>query len=128
MPCGECDRLRKENRELREEIREWESSAVTTLESHRVRDYLGGARPQCVSVCMALCISGGRVVLAEDLIDGAGLSENQSPRNSLQVAISHLRRSLRNKGLPGGEIKNMHGVGYVMSRAIAAEIKDACRG
>ena len=132
--CPTCDKLRAENRELREELAEYERGSNM---SERGDVALVAAAikslPQSAKLIVALMDAENRTVSAEILTEeieyaGAGGEINRARKsetyegNHLKVIVCRARRDLERAGVFDA-IANVRGVGYIMPKTKAAEIR-----
>lgn len=134
--CNECDRLRAEVRELREEIAEWERSGAGAgeIDTAEVISAAFQMLPQEGRLVRVLMDSRNTVVSHDDLserIKYAGADrwykgtrgEMVSSRQAqLKVIVHRARVSLSQSGIFDA-IANIRGVGYIMTKQKAAEIQ-----
>lgn len=131
MPCGECDRLRAQVRDLKDELSEWErmrggdETRVNLLRS-RLR-----LRPQPAKILDALMDRPGMVVSLDTLIDrsdaGGTLPDDAMPSRggplqSIRVNIARVRAALMDKRIVGGVV-NVRGEGYVLDKRAAEQVR-----
>lgn len=128
MPCGECDRLRKENRELCEELDEYRnmSDGLDPL-AFQIKKKLR-LRPQAAKVLAIMVHNAGRIVLNRTLIDAGdyeGEANNPDDRraiNSLAVSVTHIRRGLEDVRIFDA-VQTFYGQGRMVAKADAERIR-----
>lgn len=129
MPCGECDRLRRENRELKEEIAEYGKSMIEGQSplAFTIKTRLS-LRPASAKVLACLIENAGRVVSNRALATAADYSgEATNPNDSramsaVGVAITHCRRALEDVGIYR-VIHTFYGEGRTISKEDAAKVR-----
>lgn len=129
--CRECDRLRAENRELREELEEWRSmdSVHERGDSAIIASRLK-TRPQVSKLISVLVENENRVVGREFFVDalgysGAGRDHDRRGTDEdrwLKVIVSWARRALESVGIFDA-VANVRGRGYMMTKQKAAEVR-----
>lgn len=116
VACGECDRLRRENRELREELEEWRSSDGEVVDT-RIQD-IGrklNVRPQAVKMALILMRSPGEAMTHDRLARAIGY-EGDNTRRITGVLAHHLRGA----GIP---VKSAWGIGQRISAEDAEKVR-----
>ena len=129
MGCDNCDRLRRQVRELTEEIKEYEASGHTDddLSVRRLAKTLR-IKPQAAKILAALLDRPGRLTSTDLLIEAAeyeGEATNPNDRRfkaAIGMNISSIRRGLESKSIYGG-IENFYGTGYVLKKEAAEKVK-----
>jgi len=129
MGCDNCDRLRRQVRELTEEIKEYEASGHTDddLFVRRLAKTIG-IKPQAAKILSLLMDHPGRLTSTDLLIEAAeyeGEATNPNDRrfkSAICVNISSIRRRLESKSIHKA-IENFYGTGYVLSKEAAAKIR-----
>ena len=134
--CGECDRLRAEVRELREEIAEWERMGATERDNGAA-EVIAAAfcmHPQESRLVKALMDSRNAVVSHHDLSERIGYAGSDkwykdkrgldvsARKDQLKVAAHRARKWLEQAGVFEA-IVSVRSVGYMMTRQKAAEIE-----
>lgn len=126
MPCAECEKLRKQVRELKEEIAEWERSDADFNPVKVLRWMRKPASPQTVALSVSLANAGGRILTTDELAQSMGAHKTMDPANSVRVHVARARRCLEYKGY-GQSIFNQYGVGFFMDRNVGRAILEAGR-
>lgn len=132
MPCDECDALRRQLREAREEIAEYEAATDSgdTARINALRIKLR-IRPMTAKVIDTLMDKPGMLTRLDYIVErteaGGKRSDTMPPsrRGPLGVVrtnISWARKALVEKGIRGG-IVNMHGEGYTMTKEAARAVE-----
>lgn len=126
-PTQELERLRVENRELREELNEWrkrgdepEFAGDIPLWSKALK-----MRPQATAAVMALCEARGRFLTRwylHDLIVETGQSTG-----IVNVAICHAREALKRLGVTN-IIISAYGHGYMITPEGARQVRALVEG
>lgn len=108
MPCGECDRLRVQVRELKEEIAEWERTGGEIVDTS-VNDLAKkiGTHLQPAKMLLALARARGKTVTNERMCDVIGY-EGYGTVNILAQITLRARRA----GFP---VVRIRGVGLSLS-------------
>jgi len=128
MSCNECDRLRRENRELREELHEYRATVDgedPLAFNLKVRFRL---RPQQARVLAALVKNPGRIMNNLTLVDASGyVGEENNPdkhraQKSLRPMISQISRHLEDARL-FDVIQTFYGQGRMISTSDAERIR-----
>lgn len=131
--CATCDKLRAELREAREEIKEWQKGSTSESEAEHwvfVASAIGLA-PQPAKIVTALMDNPSKPVLKDtmfDLMEYGGMgrdfihSGHTDEGRALSVIVTHARRKLEMFGIHDA-IKNVRGVGYIMPRSKAVELR-----
>lgn len=129
MPCDNCERLRREIRELKEEIAEWGKVENNEALSDRLRIRFR-LRPQAALALAAMLERPGRVFSVQALIQHIGYNGNpmDTKRNgedqSVRTNISWVRLGLMDARL-GVHVRNIQRQGYMISKEDAEKIMAA---
>lgn len=129
MACGECDRLRRENRELREEIEEWRSGVDLGEDYVRLASIVP-MNPQCSRIIVRMMQNPGHVVLSGELIETMHYrgedrdlpDGNTSSGRALMVIMSLSRRALERVGV-NDALVNFRGLGYYITKDAATKVR-----
>ena len=127
MRCAECDRLRAEVADLREQLAAWEDYDRAAPDADRIARWQDafGVSAQTVRVLMALADAKGRVVSREHLVTVTRRlpdAKATDPHRTLaQVLVWKVRRRLDGLGLGGG-IETYRGLGYIMAEGLRQRI------
>ena len=129
MGCVNCERLKREIRELREELDEWGlvENNETLADKIRTRFRL---RPQAAYTLAAMIERPGRVFSREAIIQHIGYngSPMDTKRNgedqSVRTNISWVRLGLKDARLDV-EVRNVHGQGYLITKEDAEKVRAA---
>lgn len=128
MACGECDTLRRQVRELREELAEFqkyedsESPLVFSLKK-ALR-----LRPQSAKILAALMDRQDKVVKVDLLIDAseyegeAGNPNDRRFRAIIGVNLARIRRSMEDARIEGA-VQTFYGNGYMISKSVADQVR-----
>lgn len=130
--CPSCDRLRAELREVKEELAEWKmgSPSVDGDKWAFLASTIGLA-PQPAKIVSALMESPSQPVMKDtmfELMEYGGMgrdfihSGHTDEGRALSVIVTHARRRLESFGIHDA-IKNVRGVGYIMPRSKAVELR-----
>lgn len=129
--CPTCDRLRAENRELREELAEYQNRVDETLDGEvAIISHAMNLPPQAARFVAILAKSAGRVVTSDVLIDsleygGTGeFTDKGETRDIKQVHVlmSRVRSGLARVGITNAT-KSVYGVGQIMTEDAARRVR-----
>ena len=118
----ELENLRRENRELREELEEWRKVGSEDRDEriHQWRRSLGVV-PQAAHIAMILCGAPGRFLAVGYLHDAIAASEETHDK-LVSVAVSRLKKAIRLRGITDA-IHNEYGHGYMITPEGAKAVK-----
>jgi len=127
MPCDSCDRLKRQVRELKEEIAEWDRTEnnESLADKLRLRFRL---RPQAAYTLAAMIERPGRVFSKQAIIqhigyDGSPMETKRDGEDqSVRTNISWVRSGLKYAGLDV-EVRNIHAQGYLISKEDAEKVR-----
>lgn len=131
MACDECDRLRKQVRELKEEIAEYEADTLDDSEDPmpmRLTQTFR-IRPQSARILWAMMKKPGRVLSMDALAHASeyhGDTTNPNDRafkQSTRTNISRIRRGLESRQIFGG-VQNSYGRGFLLTKEAAVRIAE----
>lgn len=135
--CPTCDRLRAENRELREEIEEWERSAANGGADNSAAEVIAAVfkmHPQEARLVRALMDGRNAVISHDDLGERMGYTgierwyqdkrgvDVSSKRDQIKVVVHRARKWLEQGGV-FESIVSVRSLGYMMTKQKAAEIE-----
>jgi len=123
VACDNCDRLRAEIRELKEEIAEWArvNRDDRLAEKIRIR-FCMTLQESCASAAMM-----GRPDMTfsiDRLCEHMGYDGLEDGRSVVRTVLSRVRAKLKSHGLQVS-VRNLHSEGYYITRADADAIKAA---
>lgn len=106
MACDNCDRLRREVRELKEELAEWQAGSSFEAENTTEVDLIRAkfrVRPQTAKIISALLSRPGKVVSHDLLVqaascggavDGDKYPSRTGPLAVLRIAVAQARKAI----------------------------------
>lgn len=129
--CVECDKLRAEIRELREELAEWRNqdsiheNGDAAIIAARLKTW-----PQVAKLIAILAENENRVVAREYFVEAleyAGAGRDHDRRGTdedrwLKVIVSRARRALEGIGVFDA-VGNVRGWGYIMTKEKARDVR-----
>lgn len=141
--CPTCDDLRRQLREAREELAEWQLSAEpdataenalvvkasVVLRAKRITAAGRFVAPGDLRFLRALIRAAGRPVSHPDLLD-ASMRYGLEPRGDAKLNVvraSICRTLLASQGIPDA-IVSVHAYGYEMPKGVAARVNDWLEG
>lgn len=128
MACSECDSLRRQVRELKEELAEFQK--YDDADSPLVFELKKALRlrPQSAKILAALMERQDKVVKVDLLIDAAeyegeaGNPNDQRFRAIIGVNLARIRRGMEDARIDGS-VQTFYGHGYMISKAVADQVR-----
>ena len=129
MGCPDCDRLRRELREAREELAEYEAAGpapAATGEAARMGRWMAalGCPHGQAQMAMVFAEAPDRTFSRDELVEklrGCGRADPFD--RSVDTRIKRLRRSLKAATGRPDTIRTQYGVGYYMDAATARAVR-----
>lgn len=127
MACDNCDRLRREIRELKEEIAEYELGTdheADETDVFRLKIALR-IKPQSAKLLHGLMQTPGKLVTLNALAEWSDVNKRQDhdqfpsrtgPGRHIRVLVKDIRDGFVSRGLPSDLIHNAYGRGYILDQ------------